>query len=59
MASGVLPPQVAHDAAHIAVAAVHAVDYLLTWNCKHLANIAENSIGVREGRASNADHLYA
>lgn len=38
MASGVLPPHVARDAAHIAVAAVHAVDYLLTWNCKHLAN---------------------
>jgi hypothetical protein len=38
MASGVLPPQVARDAAHVAVAAVHAVDYLLTWNCKHLAN---------------------
>ena len=39
MASGVLPPQVARDAAHVAVAAVHAVDYLLTWNCKHLANV--------------------
>lgn len=38
MASGVLPPHVARDAAHIAVAAVHGVDYLLTWNCKHLAN---------------------
>src|SRR5947209_3041660 len=38
MASGVLPPHVARDAAHVAVAAVHAVDYLLTWNCKHLAN---------------------
>lgn len=38
MASGVFPPHVARDAAHIAVAAVHVVDYLLTWNCKHLAN---------------------
>ena len=38
MASSVLPPHVARDAAHVAVAAVHAVDYLLTWNCKHLAN---------------------
>src|ERR1044071_4507429 len=28
----------ASDAAHVSVAAVHAVDYLLTWNCKHLAN---------------------
>ncbi len=38
MAAGILPPQVVRDAAHVAVAAVHAVDYLLTWNCKHLAN---------------------
>jgi hypothetical protein len=38
MASGVLPPHAFPDAAHIAVAAVHATDYLLTWNCKHLAN---------------------
>jgi hypothetical protein len=38
MAAGVLPPHAVRDAAHIAVAAVHAIDYLLTWNCKHLAN---------------------
>lgn len=38
MAAGILPLQVVRDAAHVAVAAVHAVDYLLTWNCKHLAN---------------------
>jgi len=38
MAAGILPPQVLRDAAHVAVAAVHGVDYLLTWNCKHLAN---------------------
>ena len=35
MAARILPPQVVRDAAHVAVAAVHAVDYLLTWNCKH------------------------
>jgi len=23
---------------HIAVAAVHGLDYLLTWNCTHIAN---------------------
>jgi hypothetical protein len=38
LAAGVLPPHAVRDAAHVAVAAVHAVDYLLTWNCKHLAN---------------------
>jgi hypothetical protein len=38
MVAGILPPHVIRDAAHVAVAAVHEVDYLLTWNCKHLAN---------------------
>jgi hypothetical protein len=38
MAAAILPPHAVRDAAHIAVAAVHSVDYLLTWNCKHLAN---------------------
>lgn len=33
-----MPPHAVRDAAHIAVAAVSDVDYLLTWNCKHLAN---------------------
>ncbi len=26
------------DALHIAVAAVHGMDYLVTWNCTHIAN---------------------
>lgn len=38
MVANVLPQHVIRDAAHVAVGAVHAVDYLLTWNCKHLAN---------------------
>lgn len=38
IAAGILPPQAVRDAAHVAVAAVHGIDYLLTWNCKHLAN---------------------
>lgn len=38
MAGGMLPQHAIRDAAHIAVAAVHGIDYLLTWNCKHLAN---------------------
>ncbi|WP_420454073.1 type II toxin-antitoxin system VapC family toxin [Rubrivirga sp.] len=32
------PPKAAVDAAHIAVAAVGGMDYLLTWNFKHIAN---------------------
>jgi hypothetical protein len=38
MAAGMLPSHAFPDAAHVAVSAVHGVDYLLTWNCKHLAN---------------------
>ena len=33
-----IPRQAAEDALHIAVAAVNGVDYLLTWNFKHIAN---------------------
>lgn len=33
-----LPPKAADDAIHIAIATVYGLDYLLTWNCKHIAN---------------------
>ncbi|KYC38316.1 DNA-binding protein [Scytonema hofmannii PCC 7110] len=33
-----LPPNASDDAVHIAAATVHGLDYLLTWNCKHIAN---------------------
>jgi hypothetical protein len=33
-----LPEWAAVDALHIALAAVHGMDYLLTWNCTHIAN---------------------
>jgi hypothetical protein len=36
---GLLPQKAIADAEHIAIAAIHSVDYLLTWNCKHLANV--------------------
>lgn len=34
----VVPANAADDAAHIAIAAVHQMDFLLTWNCKHINN---------------------
>ena len=34
----VIPYKAATDAAHIAIAAVHGMDYLMTWNCTHIAN---------------------
>ncbi len=35
---GAVPRQAAVDALHISIAAVHGMDYLLTWNCSHIAN---------------------
>jgi hypothetical protein len=35
-----LPEKAAVDAVHIAVAALNGLDYLVTWNCKHIANPA-------------------
>ncbi len=34
----ILPPKAAVDISHIAVSSVHEVDFLLTLNCKHIAN---------------------
>lgn len=38
LAQKVLPPAVIADALHAAAASLHRADYLLTWNCRHLAN---------------------
>lgn len=35
---GGLPRKARIDALHVAVAAVHGMEFLLTWNCKHIAN---------------------
>ena len=42
---GPIPEKAKVDALHIAVAAGNGMDYLLTWNCKHIAN-AEMQIGI-------------
>jgi len=38
MATGALPPTMRPDATHLAAATLSGADYLLTWNCRHLAN---------------------
>jgi predicted nucleic acid-binding protein len=38
MADGPIPRKAAGDALHIAVATVYGCEYLLTWNCRHIAN---------------------
>ena len=40
LASGKIPRKAATDAAHIAIAALHGMDFLVTWNCVHIANAA-------------------
>jgi hypothetical protein len=36
--TGALPATARSDAVHLAAASCLAIDYLLTWNCRHLAN---------------------
>lgn len=36
--AGALPEKVENDALHTAKAAIHHIPYLLTWNCRHMAN---------------------
>jgi hypothetical protein len=38
LAAHSLPAKAAEDALHIAVATVNGMEFLLTWNCKHIAN---------------------
>lgn len=38
IARHVMPADPAGDALHLAVASVHRCDFLVTWNCRHLAN---------------------
>jgi hypothetical protein len=35
---GIVPAKAAEDVLHISTATVNGVDYLLTWNCRHIAN---------------------
>ena len=35
-----IPTRAKMDAFHIACASIHRMDYLLTWNCTHIANAA-------------------
>ena len=38
MGRAILPEKARTDALHIAVVAHHRIQYLLTWNCRHIAN---------------------
>lgn len=38
IASKVMPADALGDAGHLAISSYHGIDFLLTWNCTHLAN---------------------
>ena len=42
---GVIPAVAENDASHVAASAVHGIDYLLTWNCRHLDNVEVKPFG--------------
>lgn len=44
IAEGGVPAAAQADALHIAVAAIHQIDYLLTWNCRHIDNAEKKPI---------------
>lgn len=47
LAARAIPANGSRDAAHVGICAVHGVEFLLTWNFKHLAN-AQMQDSIRE-----------
>ena len=52
VAAQAVPARAAMDAVHIVVAAVNGMDFLLTWNCAHIANAATRAIINRVRRVA-------
>lgn len=44
ISKGGIPESSEADALHVAVAAVHRIDYLLTWNCRHIDNATKKPV---------------
>lgn len=44
MAKGGIPASSEADALHVAIAAIHKMDYLMTWNCRHINNAVTKPI---------------
>ena len=51
----VLPPKCMDDARHVAIATSEHIDYIISWNCKHLANVER----IRRFNAVNLQHGHA
>jgi hypothetical protein len=56
-----MPAKAAIDAVHVAIATVHGMNFLLTWNCTHIANATMRekieSVCREAGFRPNADHF--
>lgn len=54
-----LPPRAVDDSIHAALATVHGMDALISWNLKHLANLSRmrkiNGINLKEGYSNSLD----
>jgi hypothetical protein len=42
-----MPTKAFGDALHVALAVVHRMDYLLTWNCRHIDNAQTKPLARR------------
>lgn len=53
LAEKILPPDYRDDARHVAVCSVSRIDYLVSWNFKHLANVRResgfNAVNILQG----------
>jgi hypothetical protein len=57
----IIPAKAIEDALHIAVSTLHHVDFLLTWNCRHIANpVIQEKIAVYldTTRIVPPDHMH-
>ena len=46
LSTGLIPARAASDAVHIGYAAAYGMDFLLTWNCRHILNaVIERRLG--------------
>jgi hypothetical protein len=57
LGSGLLPRESDRDAAHIALATVHEMDLLLSWNCRYVANAAIQTRLRRLAEAARPEEL--
>ena len=44
MSGGGIPAHAQADALHVAIACVHEIDFLLTWNCRHIDNAVQKPV---------------